>query len=108
MEKKEGFPVTIIYIVVTIAVYLLSRIAALRVLSPFTTPVFTSTVIMIILLLFADVSYEQYTPAKEIMTFLLGPATVALAVSVHLLLLRLLYGLPLLLGCLKRFRRHLL
>ncbi|WP_245796413.1 LrgB family protein [Domibacillus antri] len=51
--------------------------------SPFTTPVFTSTAVLIVLLLLADVSYEQYTPAKDMMTFLLGPATVALAVPLY-------------------------
>ncbi|OMP66066.1 LrgB family protein [Domibacillus epiphyticus] len=74
---------TIIYITVTIAVYLISRTIAIRFPSPFTTPVFTSTVVMIVLLLLANVSYEQYTPAKDIMTFLLGPATVALAVPLY-------------------------
>lgn len=52
--------------------------------SPFTTPVFFSTAIIIVILLFSHVSYEEYTLAKDIMTYLLGPATVALAVPLYL------------------------
>ncbi|WP_050184270.1 LrgB family protein [Domibacillus robiginosus] len=74
---------TALYIIVTVAVYGLSRRAALRFPSPFTTPVFTSTALIIGLLLVSDVSYEEYTPAKDIMTFLLGPATVALALPLY-------------------------
>ncbi|MEM1501826.1 LrgB family protein [Domibacillus sp. 8LH] len=74
---------TIIYIIVTIAIYQLARWAALRFPSPFTTPVFTSTVVIISLLAASGVSYKEYTPAKEIMTFLLGPATVALALPLY-------------------------
>ncbi|OXS80649.1 hypothetical protein B1B05_00980 [Domibacillus enclensis] len=51
--------------------------------SPFTTPVFTSTAAVIVILLLMNVSYEEYTPAKDIMTFLLGPATVALALPLY-------------------------
>ena len=74
---------TLIYIIMTVSVYMLSRILSSRFPSPYTTPVFTSTVVMIVLLLVMDVSYEAYTPAKDIMTFLLGPATVALAVPLY-------------------------
>lgn len=74
---------TVVYILVTIGLYQLSRLLAIRFPSPFTTPVFTSTAAIIILLLISDVSYEEYTPAKDIMTFLLGPATVALALPLY-------------------------
>lgn len=51
--------------------------------SPFTTPVFLSTGIIILFLLFSQISYNDYQLAKDIMTFLLGPATVALAVPLY-------------------------
>jgi putative effector of murein hydrolase len=51
--------------------------------SPFTTPVFLSTGIIILFLLFSRISYNEYQLAKDIMTFLLGPATVALAVPLY-------------------------
>ena len=38
---------------------------------------------MILVLSIFNISYEQYTPAKEWMTYLLGPATVALAVPMY-------------------------
>jgi putative effector of murein hydrolase len=45
--------------------------------------VFLSTVIIIILLLVSHINYQEYIPAKKIMTYLLGPATVALAVPIY-------------------------
>ena len=67
----------------TLAAYLLSRRVARRYPSPFTTPVFFSTPIVIAMLLLAGLRLEDYRPAKELMVFLLGPATVALAVPLH-------------------------
>ncbi|WP_309143124.1 LrgB family protein [Domibacillus sp. A3M-37] len=74
---------TILYIALTVLVYLGARVISMRFPSPFTTPVFTSTVVVIAILLAFNGSYEAYTPAKDIMTFLLGPATVALAVPLY-------------------------
>ncbi|WP_203362683.1 LrgB family protein [Bacillus sp. REN10] len=70
-------------IILTMVIYWLSRKWSFRFPSPFTTPVFTSTTAIIIVLLLTGISYEEYTPAKEIMTYLLGPATVALAVPLY-------------------------
>ncbi|MDF2608064.1 MAG: cidB [Bacillales bacterium] len=70
-------------IIITVCAYLTSRIVGKKYPSPFTTPVFFSTTIIITILLLVDINYEQYKPAKEIMTFLLGPATVALAVPLY-------------------------
>ncbi|WP_338451119.1 LrgB family protein [Niallia oryzisoli] len=74
---------TFISIILTIIVYLGARWLSIRVLSPFTTPVLTATIVIILALHLMGISYEQYTPAKEWMTFLLGPATVALAVPMY-------------------------
>ncbi|PAQ12773.1 hypothetical protein CD798_17670 [Bacillaceae bacterium SAOS 7] len=75
--------ITLFSVFLTVAVYLLSRKLSFRFPSPFTTPVFVSTTVIIVVLLFSGISYEEYTPAKEIMTYLLGPATVALAVPLY-------------------------
>nr|WP_295972058.1 LrgB family protein [uncultured Bacillus sp.] len=64
-------------------VYLAAMKVSKKYPSPFTTPVFLSTVIIIFLLSFSRISYKEYQLAKDIMTFLLGPATVALAVPLY-------------------------
>ncbi|MDZ5474522.1 LrgB family protein [Bacillus sp. 31A1R] len=75
--------ITIYSLVVTILVYLVSRKVAQKFPSPFTTPVFLSTTLIIVILLFSHITYEEYAIAKDIMTYLLGPATVALAVPLY-------------------------
>jgi len=75
--------VTAFAIAVTVGAYALSLTARRRYPSPLTTPVLFSTIIVIAVLLMAGVSFEDYRPAKEIMTFLLGPATVALAIPLY-------------------------
>ncbi|MBM7647707.1 putative murein hydrolase (TIGR00659 family) [Bacillus ectoiniformans] len=75
--------ITLFSLLITLSVYLFSRVMAKRFPSPLTTPVFFSTAIIIIILLMGDITYEEYTPAKDLMTYLLGPATVALAVPLY-------------------------
>jgi putative effector of murein hydrolase len=75
--------VTIYSILLTIAVYILARKVSKRYPSPFTTPVFFSTTIIIVVLLLSHIHYKEYVFAKDIMTYLLGPATVALAVPLY-------------------------
>lgn len=79
----NSFLLTIISIMITIGIYLLSLYVFKLFPSPFTMPVFSSTIAIIAILLLSGISYEDYTIAKEIMTFLLGPATVALAVPLY-------------------------
>lgn len=74
---------TLFGIGITVAAYCVSRWLARRYPSPLTTPVFFSTTLVVLALLTWDVSLEDYQPAKEIMTYLLGPATVALAVPLY-------------------------
>jgi putative effector of murein hydrolase len=76
-------PLIIFGVGVTLGAYVLSRLVAKRYPSPFTTPVFFSTPIVILTLLVTGVHLEDYKPAKDVMVFLLGPATVALAVPLH-------------------------
>ena len=81
--QKVAVLITLLSITITVGAYLLSRIAGKRYPSPFTTPVFFSTTLIIILLLLLDIDYDEYTMAKDIMVFLLGPATVALAIPLY-------------------------
>lgn len=74
---------TLLYIFITIVVYIGAKKLSQRVPSPFTTPILTAAIIIILFLSLMDISYQQYTAAKEWMTFLLGPATVALAVPMY-------------------------
>lgn len=70
-------------IAITVAMYAISRVLAREISSPLTAPLFLATTLIILMLSvdgFADV---DYAPARELMTFLLGPATVALAVPVY-------------------------
>jgi len=70
-------------IAVTLGAYLLSRLVARRYPSPLTTPVFFSAALIILVLAQSGVRMVDYEPAKRIMVFLLGPATVALAVPLY-------------------------
>ncbi|WLR56820.1 LrgB family protein [Mesobacillus subterraneus] len=63
--------------------YFIARKAAGKYPSPLTSPVFLSTVIVIAVLLLLNIPYKKYEPASEIMTYFLGPATVALAVPLY-------------------------
>ncbi|KAB2329384.1 LrgB family protein [Cytobacillus depressus] len=74
---------TLLNIFITIIVYIGAKKLSQRVSSPLTTPILTATIIIIVFLSLMDISYQQYVPAKEWMTILLGPATVALAVPMY-------------------------
>lgn len=75
--------ITIFCMALTVFVYCSSRVIHQRFPSPFTTPVFFSTAVIIIVLLCSEISTGEYSLAKEILTFFLGPATVALAVPLY-------------------------
>jgi putative effector of murein hydrolase len=70
-------------VAVTVGAYLLSRLLARRYPSPLTTPVFFSTILIIAVLAPSGVGVADYEPAKRLMVFLLGPATVGLAVPLY-------------------------
>jgi putative effector of murein hydrolase len=74
---------TIYGIAVTAGMYALSRRLSRRWPSPFTSPVFFTTAATIAVFLLTRVQYSDYAQASRILTFLLGPATVALAVPLH-------------------------
>lgn len=70
--------------ILTIVLYLISRKIFLHTKNPIFNPVLLSTTIIIIVLHYTGITFDQYKPGKDIMTFLLGPATVALALPLYL------------------------
>lgn len=76
--------VTIFTIFITITAYLISRTIFVKTQSPLVNPVLLSTTAVILILHFSGITFAQYKPGKDIMTFLLGPATVALALPLYL------------------------
>ena len=74
---------TLYGIAVTAGMYALSRRLTRRWPSPFTSPVFFTTLATVLILALSRVQFSEYAEAKEILTFLLGPATVALALPLY-------------------------
>ncbi len=70
-------------VVITVCSYLLSRRLYERYKYSFLNPVFVSAVIVIGVLLSCNYTFADYQPAKDIMTSLIGPATVALALPLY-------------------------
>jgi len=77
------FLITLFLICMTIAIYIICRHLAFKYKHPFMNIVFLGTAAVIIVLTLSGISYEQYTPAKDIMIFLLGPATIAFALPLY-------------------------
>lgn len=77
------FMITLYSIVLTVGCYALSRLAHGKHPSPFTTPVLLCTPLIIAALDLSGLSFADYQPAKNVLTWLLGPASVALAVPVY-------------------------
>lgn len=67
----------------TIGAYAVARPLFLRYRHPLLNPVFVGSALVISVLALGGVSYESYVPAKELLTWPLGPVTVALAVPVY-------------------------
>lgn len=68
---------------VTVGVYALSRRAFARYGYALLSPVFLSTLSIIAVLSSARIPYAGYAPAEQLMTALLGPAVVALALPLY-------------------------
>jgi predicted murein hydrolase (TIGR00659 family) len=75
--------ITIASILITVGVYLLSRYLYFKYNNPLINIVLLSASAIIAILVICKLPYAAYVPAKDIMTFLLGPATVALAVPLY-------------------------
>lgn len=70
-------------IFITIGGYILSRQIFNKYKHPLLNPVVLTTIMVITILLLFNLNFNDYKPGKNIMTFLLGPATVALAVPLY-------------------------
>ena len=74
---------TPLFIALTLAAYLAMRTLYLRFRHPLLNVVALTAGAVIAALVALDAPYSAYVPAQKIMTFLLGPATVALAVPLY-------------------------
>jgi len=70
-------------VALTLGAYLATRRLFLRYKYPLLNPVFLSTLAIIAVLQGTGTTLADYQPAREAMTFLLGPATVALALPLY-------------------------
>lgn len=77
-------PALIVFtVVLTVGLYALSRMIYLRTRNALLAPLLLSTAAIIVTLHICGITFEQYQPGKAIMTFLLGPATVGLAMPLY-------------------------
>jgi predicted murein hydrolase (TIGR00659 family) len=79
-----GDPAVVAFaVVLTVGIYALSRSAFLTYGYALLSPVFLSTLVIITVLSLCRIPFARYKPAEEIMTILLGPAVVALALPLY-------------------------
>ena len=78
-----NIPLLLFTIGITVGAYLLSRYLRQRYPHPLVNVVLISTILIILLFFMSGISYAQYQPGLHVMTFLLGPATVGLAVPLY-------------------------
>ena len=86
MEGKKlvtSVLIGIVMIVLTVAIFLFMRKVYERFTTPLLTPILTSTVCIVLLLLFFNISYETYMIGGQVIDYLLGPAVVALAYPLY-------------------------
>ena len=70
-------------ITLTLAVFVLAQVLYRRSGSVWLNPVLVSILVIIALLLLAEIPYRNYARGGDLITFLLGPAVVALAVPLY-------------------------
>jgi len=78
-----GLVELLVFTAVTIAAYAASLGARGRWPGPLTTPVFFSTALIVAALALFGVDFQRYTPTRDLLGLLLGPATVALALPLY-------------------------
>ena len=80
---EPSFLITLYSLGITITMYAFSRMLAKEYGWLRATPVVISTALIILILAVGGVREQDYSQAREILTFLLGPATVALAAPIY-------------------------
>lgn len=74
----------LLWLCITIAIYLLAiQIYKRAHNNPLLLPVLTSVIMLVILLLLSGTPYEEYFASVKMLHFLIGPATVALAIPLY-------------------------
>ncbi|MGP4042550.1 LrgB family protein [Gracilibacillus sp. D59] len=71
------------FLILTIAVYALTKRIYRKYPSPFTLPIFLTSGILIMLLGFSDISYQAYMHGGQWIDLFLGPIVVALALPLY-------------------------
>lgn len=79
----HNIPITAFTIFITVVLYIITRKIYLKAKTALLAPLLLSTTAIILILHYSGITFEQYKPGKAIMTFLLGPATVALALPLY-------------------------
>ncbi|MFJ7950283.1 LrgB family protein [Lysinibacillus sp. NPDC096418] len=78
-----NFLVAVVSLLGTIAIFYGSKIIYVKFGKAWLTPLLLTPIIVILILLITDTSYEKYNAGGTILTHLLGPATVAFAVPIY-------------------------
>lgn len=79
----NSLPMTAFTVILTVALYIVSRKIYLKTQNALLAPLLLSTTAIILILHYTGISFAQYKPGKSVMTFLLGPATVGLALPLY-------------------------
>ena len=79
----QNVPLTAFNIFITVLLYIITRKLYLKTKNALLAPLLLSTIAIILILHYCGITFEQYKPGKTIMTFLLGLATVALALPLY-------------------------
>lgn len=79
----QNTAMTALTIILTVVIYFISRKIFMKTKNALLSPLLLSTIGIILILHYSGITLEQYKPGKEVMTFLLGPATVALALPLY-------------------------
>lgn len=80
---KELLEFPLLGVVLTLASYLIGQKISEKLKSPLVNPLLISIIMCIGFLLFSRVSYEDYNRGGQIISFFLGPATVALGIPFY-------------------------
>ena len=75
--------IAIYSVAITVAMYAFSRLLAKNYPSALTTPAFLGTLMVILVLQASGLRYQDYAPARDILSLLLGPVIVALAIPLY-------------------------
>ncbi|MYL34700.1 CidB/LrgB family autolysis modulator [Pontibacillus yanchengensis] len=71
------------YLVITILIYIISKKLYQKWKHPLLTPLFVSPTVLIIMLLVLNIPFEQYKQGTDVISYFLGPATVAFAIPIY-------------------------